>query len=92
MKVQVCMWKKCKERYSEYIYQRLERDKERFGLDNVILSTCACTNNCEKWPVVKFDKKTELNMDPIKASKIMMNKWKQKKKKKNHDKSNEDSE
>lgn len=89
MKVQVCMWKKCKERYSEYIYQRLERDKERFDMNNVILSTCACQDKCKEWPVVIFDKKTETRMDPIKASKIMMNKWKQKKKKKNSDNSDD---
>lgn len=74
MKIQVCMWKNCKEKYSEYILQRLERDKERFKLDNVIITSCSCLWNCEKWPSVMFDKHIEWNMTPTKASKMMMNK------------------
>ena len=87
MKIQVCMWKSCKERYSEYILQRLERDKERFSLNNVIITTCACLDNCKKWPNVVFDKHIEGNMTPTKASKMMMNKiwWSKPKKKENKD-------
>jgi NADH:ubiquinone oxidoreductase subunit E len=83
MKIQICMWNGCKEKYSEYILQRLERDKERFELNNVIISTCSCLDNCKKWPVVMFDKHIEGYMTPTKASKMMMDKikWNKPKKK-----------
>ena len=81
MKIQVCMWNWCKKRYSEYILKRLENDVERFDMKNVNLSTCACCWKCEEWPVVKFDKRTETAMDPIKASNMMLH-WRQKNKKK----------
>jgi hypothetical protein len=42
------MGKSCKEKYSEYILKRLERDKERFNLTNVIITTCACIDGCKK--------------------------------------------
>ncbi|NDK09085.1 hypothetical protein EOM39_07665 [Candidatus Gracilibacteria bacterium] len=74
MKIQVCMGKSCKEKYSEYILKRLERDKERFNLNNVIITTCACIDGCKKGPNVMFDKHIEGNMTPTKASKMMMNK------------------
>lgn len=92
MKIQVCMGKSCKERYSEYILQRLERDKERFNLNNVIITTCACLDNCKKWPNVIFDKHIEGNMTPTKASKMMMNKigWSKTKKSEKKDDTVED--
>lgn len=92
MKVQVCMGKSCKEKYSEYILKRLERDKERFNLTNVIITTCACIDGCKKWPNVMFDKHIEWNMTPTKASKMMMNKisWSKPKKSEKKDDTIED--
>ncbi len=91
MKIQVCMWNGCKEKYSEYILQRLERDKERFDLSNVIISTYACLDNCKQWPVVMFDKHIEGYMTPTKASKMMMDKIKWNKPKKKKEKSESDN-
>lgn len=79
MKIQVCTWKICKERWSEYILKRLERDKEKFELDNVLVHNCACMWHCKEWPNVMFDKHVEHHMDPSKASKMMMDKINQKK-------------
>lgn len=92
MKIQVCMGRSCKEKYSEYILTRLERDKERFELNNVLISTCACTDNCKKWPVVMFDKHIEWYMTPTKASKMMLNKigWSKPKKKEKNEATVED--
>ncbi|MDD3303005.1 MAG: (2Fe-2S) ferredoxin domain-containing protein [Candidatus Gracilibacteria bacterium] len=92
MKIQVCMGRNCKDKYSEYILQRLERDKERFELNNVIVSGCSCLGKCEKGPTVMFDKHIEGNMTPTKASKMMMNKagtGKKKKENKENDVQNE---
>lgn len=79
MKIQVCTGKICKERWSEYILKRLERDKEKFGLDNVLISNCACMGHCKEWPNVMYDKHVEHHMEPTRASKMMMDKVKQKK-------------
>lgn len=94
MKIQVCMWKSCKEKYSEYILQRLERDKERFNLNNVIITTCSCLWKCDKWPSVMFDKHIEWHMSPTKASRMMMNKisWNKPKKEKSKKSDNENNE
>lgn len=92
MKIQVCMGKSCKWKYSEYILQRLERDKERFNLNNVIITTCTCLWKCEKWPSVMFDKHIEWHMTPTKASKMLMNKigWSKPKKSEKKDDTIED--
>lgn len=81
MKIQVCNGKTCSERYSSYILKRIESDKQMFELDNLIVENCPCTGNCQKWPNVVIDGKVEHYMNPIKASKIIMNAQKQKKKK-----------
>ncbi len=78
MKIQVCTWKMCKSRFSEYITKRLNADVEKFNLKNVILETCSCLWECKSWPNVLFDWKIEKYVDPVKASKIMFEKMKSK--------------
>ena len=79
MKVQICSWVWCKNRFSEYIFTRLERDKDFYkGCDNIILEKIDCLWNCEKWPSVKVDKELYSYMTPAKASEIV---FKNKKKK-----------
>ena len=73
MKIQVCMWNWCKKRYSEYILKRLENDVERFDMNNVNLSTCACCWKCEEWPVVKFAKRTESEVSISSVKTLMQN-------------------
>lgn len=72
MKIQVCTGKICKERYSEYIQARLERDKEFFSLDNLIIEQCTCLWACKEWPNMLVDGKLEIHCNPIKASKIAL--------------------
>lgn len=72
MKIQVCTGKTCRERYSEYILARLERDRELFWLDNLIVETCPCTGNCKDGPNMLIDGKVELHCNPIKASKMAL--------------------
>ena len=76
MKIQVCTWKKCKSRFSEYILKRLKLDIEKFELKNIILEEWACMGNCSKWPNISVDWKIENYTDPIKDSKIMFEKSK----------------
>ncbi len=92
MKIQVCTWKLCKERWSEYILKRLESDKKMFNLDNVFISNCACMWHCKEWPNVMFDKHLEHHSDPARASKMMMDKikWKVQTKQKFTNSSSED--
>ena len=74
MKIQVCTWKTCKGRFSEYILNRLESDKKFYNLKDVEVSTCPCTWNCKIWPSVMFNSEVENGMNPVKASKMMMDK------------------
>lgn len=81
MKIQICTGKNCKSRFSEYILKRLESDIEMFQLKNIDVQTSPCMWHCEKWPNMKIDGKITHYNDPIKASKLMMEKNKQKPKK-----------
>jgi len=76
MKVQVCSWKTCKERFSEYIITRLENDKIRDGLDHLIIEEAKCMGHCKMWPNVKIDGNVEHNMGPAKVSEIIHKKLK----------------
>lgn len=74
MKVQVCVWKACKDKFSEYILTRLESDKKFYNLHNTIVEKCPCTWNCKTWPSVVMDWHIEKYMNPAKASKVMIDK------------------
>lgn len=86
MKIQICMWKTCKSRFAEYITKRLKADIDFNNLEGVIIEESLCMWHCAKWPNVMFDKHLEHYMNPIKASKIMLDKknWVTPKKKKNN--------
>lgn len=79
MKIQVCTGKSCKSKFSEYIIKRLQSDTEKFKLENVTIETCPCLWDCKIWPNVIVDGKKENYCDPIKISKIMLEKVKQRK-------------
>lgn len=80
MKIQICTWKSCKSRYSEYILKRLKADIEKFKFEKIEIETTPCQWYCEKWPNVLYDWKREHYQDPIKASKHMIDTIKQRKK------------
>ena len=80
MKVQVCTWKTCTERFSEYILARLENDEKFYNKKNVIVESCMCLWQCKKWPNVVVDGTIYNNMNPSKASELVYNSKKKKKK------------
>lgn len=77
MKIQVCNWKSCRSRFSEYILKRINSDIEKFNLWNVTIEYCPCLWQCKAWPNVIIDWKIENYSDPIKVSKNMFEKLKQ---------------
>ena len=70
MKVQVCTGKMCSERFSSYIIERLNKDKDFFKLKNLEVESCMCTGNCKNGPAVIADGELHLHMNPIKTSDI----------------------
>ncbi len=81
MKVEVCVWKACKSRFSSYIVDRIKNDKIKFDLKNVEVTTCPCTGNCKIWPSMIVDSEVKTYMNPLKASNIVQGKPEKKKKK-----------
>ena len=95
MKIQVCTWKTCKERFSKYIIDRLERDKDFYKWENIMIEECKCLWKCKDWPNIILDGTTETRIDPAKASKMVYNKKKgikPKKKKKFNNSNNQETE
>lgn len=76
MKVQVCKWKTCTERFSEYIATRLENDKKLYNCDNVVIEESKCMGHCKSWPNIKVDGKLESYANPAKASELVRTKQK----------------
>ena len=76
MKVQVCCWKTCKERFSEYIITRLENDKEKNNLKNLTIEESKCMWECKIWPNIKIDGNKENRMNPAKVSELVRGKHK----------------
>ena len=74
MKIQVCTWKVCSDRFSEYIITRLKNDKERFNLDSLIIEECMCLGKCGDWPNISVDNDVRTHINPSKASEIAMKK------------------
>jgi len=83
MKIQICTWKTCKWKFSEYIIKRLKADIEFHKLNWVEVEESMCMWKCKEWPNIKIDKDLLTRMDPIKASKAMLDRKKWKKNKKN---------
>jgi NADH:ubiquinone oxidoreductase subunit E len=79
MKIKVCTWKTCTERFSEYILTRLKNDKERFNLDKLEIEECMCLWQCSKWPNIVVDWEIQNYMNPAKASEFAFNKNNKKK-------------
>lgn len=80
MKVQVCNWKSCKSRFSEYILKRLESDKQKFSLETLNVENCPCMGLCKDWPNISIDWKVENHSEWARISKIVLEKLKVKKK------------
>lgn len=83
MKIKVCTWSACKDRFSDYIITRLKNDKERFNLDDLVIEESLCMWECKKWPNIKVDENIHNYINPAKASEFALHTNKKKKKKKN---------
>lgn len=79
MKIKVCKWKTCSDRFSQYITTRLLNDKTRFNLENLELEDCMCLWQCKSWPNIVVEKDIKNYMNPAKASEIALNHNKKKK-------------
>lgn len=79
MKIKVCTWKTCSDRFSQYITTRLQNDKSRFNLDKLEIEECMCLGQCSKWPNIVVEKEIKNYMNPAKASEITLNNNKKKK-------------
>ena len=74
MKIKVCTWKTCKDRFSEYIITRLKNDKDRFNLNQLEIEESMCLWQCKKWPNIVVDNNDIQNyINPSKASEFLFN-------------------
>lgn len=78
VKVKICMWKACKNKFCSYIEDRLKAEKERFKQD-VEIETTPCMGDCKIWPNITIDSEKLHKVDPIKASSSVMKKLEEKK-------------
>jgi NADH:ubiquinone oxidoreductase subunit E len=79
MKIKVCTWKTCMDKFSNYIIDRLNNDKKKFNLNHIDIEESKCMWHCKKWPNIKIDKNIHNYCNPLKASKIILNTKKKKK-------------
>ena len=77
MKVKVCTWKTCSERWSEYIIKRLENDKEFFDLDDLEIESSPCMWWCKEWPNIVIWNEKFKKMNPLKTSDLLFKKLKE---------------
>ena len=78
MKVKVCTWKWCKDKFSEYILTRLKNDREFYKKEWLIIEEFKCMWDCKNWPNMLVDKNIYTRMNPAKASEIVFNNKKKK--------------
>jgi NADH:ubiquinone oxidoreductase subunit E len=79
MKIKICKWKTCSDRFSQYITTRLQNDKTRFNIDNLELEDCMCLWQCKSGPNIVVDWNIKNYTSPIKASEFALNIKKKKK-------------
>lgn len=76
MKVKICTWKMCSERFSPYIITRLKNDKDKFNLDTLEIEESLCMWQCKIWPNIKIEDEFISKMSPLKASDLILKKIK----------------
>ena len=76
MKIRVCMWKYCSDKFSNYIITRLQNDTNRFNLKDVTIEESLCMWKCSEWPNVYFDNEFHTKINPLKASEVLFKKAK----------------
>lgn len=76
MKIRVCKWKVCGEKFSNYIISRLQNDVNRFNLKDIEIEETLCMWKCSEWPNVYFDNEFHTRVNPLKASEVLFKKVK----------------
>lgn len=71
MKIQVCTWKSCSEKFCKYTITRLENDTKFYDWKNIEILEEACMWQCKKWPNIKIKNQTINYIHPAKASEIV---------------------
>jgi len=71
MQVQVCSWKSCKGKYSNYITRRLNNDAIFYDSDSIAISEVSCMWECKKAPNIKFKNMVHNYVNPAKASQLI---------------------
>jgi len=71
MKISICTWKWCREKFSEYIIKRIKNDIKFYWKDNIIIDTFECMWDCKNWPNIIIDKTIYPNITPAKASELI---------------------
>ena len=79
MKIKICTWNKCLDKFSEYIVKRIKNDKNRFNLNTVEIEEVSCMWNCDNAPVIIIDNEKIEKINPLKASEILNKKLKEQK-------------
>ena len=82
MKIKVCTWPACKDKFSEYIIKRIKNDIEFYNLENVEIEESPCMWMCNKSPNTKIDNDVINYANPLKISDLMLKKLGLRKKKK----------
>ncbi|MBP9812713.1 (2Fe-2S) ferredoxin domain-containing protein [Candidatus Gracilibacteria bacterium] len=81
--IKVCHGRACSERFSSYIFSRLEADRDFYRYpDEIILEKCLCQGRCKEGPVVVYNNDIQIYQNPVKASEILrkkVNEWKNQK-------------
>jgi len=78
MKIKVCSWKMCSDRFSEYIVTRLKNDIEKFNLKNIEIEETLCMWRCKEGPNMAIENENFSRMNPLKASELLSKKNKNK--------------
>ncbi|MCH8518299.1 NAD(P)H-dependent oxidoreductase subunit E [Candidatus Gracilibacteria bacterium] len=69
MDIKICTGRSCKEKFSRYMMQRVERDRDFYNWkQDVSCSECLCLGACEKAPNVNIDGEIHSYMNGVKLS------------------------
>ncbi len=76
MKIRVCKWKSCSEKFSNYIITRLQNDVKRFNLKDIEIEETLCMWKCTEWPNAFIDNEFHNRCNPLKVSELIFKKIK----------------
>lgn len=74
MKIKVCQWTTCKDKFAKYMITRIKRDIEKFDLKHIEIEETPCMWMCKDWPNAMIDKDVINHANPSKLSEAMFKK------------------